>query len=164
MTDEKTITFKDLPKKAVDEVFDRLMTEHRYNFSKTGTNYKDNNGSFEKYLIKKTAITTNVYADAEAKVRKDAEALVKELVTIYLYAGAYEVTYTEDELKEYKNDGTGAYDQGVYYNGEMFTLAAFQFDKLFNNFLKSETNEETGAVTYTNELIKFTFKAEEDKK
>ena len=84
---------------------------------------------------------------------------------IYYVAEIYGLTYTNAELKEYKKDESGDYEYYVYQQGEMNTLAAFQFDKMLDFFLESETDEETGKVTYKHELVsKFTIKTEDDKK
>ncbi len=149
-----------VPDKAVDEIYDRLMDQYRYEFytgedSASGkTNYNLHGGSFENYLIVETAINTDSYADAQASVRTEAEEYVKDFVIIYYVAEQYGLTYTDEELKEYKKDESGDYDYNVYQQGETNTLAAFQFDKMFDFFLEAETDEETGAVEYKHELIK----------
>ncbi|MBR2651134.1 MAG: hypothetical protein IKD45_05685 [Clostridia bacterium] len=160
------------PKKAVDEVYDRLIEQYEYDFhtgkdSASGkTNWNLHNGNFEKFLIAETAIKTNSYADAVAHVRSEAETYVKDIVVIYFVAEQYGLTYTDAELKEYKKDESGNYEYYVLQQGEANTLAAFQFDKMFDFFLESETDEDTGVVTYKHPLVK-NFKigeAEEEKK
>jgi hypothetical protein len=170
----KNIKITSVPTKAVDEIYDRMIESYEYDFH-TGdynstnkiSNWEQYNGNFEQFLIVETGIKTDSYADAKAHVRGEAEEYVKDFVTIYYVAEIYGLTYTKAELKEYKKDESGDYDYYVHYQGETNTLAAFQFDKMFDFFLESETDEETGAVTYKHELVKnFTIKAEteDDKK
>ncbi len=164
----KNIKITSVPTKAVDEIYDRMIESYEYDFH-TGdynstnkiSNWEQYNGNFDQFLIVETGIKTDSYADAKAHVRGEAEEYVKDFVTIYYVAEIYGLTYTKAELKEYKKDESGDYDYYVYYQGETNTLAAFQFDKMFDFFLESETDEETGAVTYKHELVKnFTIKAE----
>lgn len=183
MTNKDIIKFTWLPEKAVNEVFDRLITEHEYKFN-TGKNsssvtyYKEFGGNFEKYLMSVTGTSAKTYADAEAEVRKKAETLVTEMCTVYFFADIYGVLLTEDEIKEYKKDASGTYEYNANTYGEMNTLAAYQFDKVFDHFLAIETKEvekdgekvtepvydENGEYKYTNEFIKqFTIKTESDK-
>ena len=161
-----------VPAKAVDEIYDRMIESYKYDFH-TGdynstnkiSNWEQYNGNFEKFLIVETEIKTDSYKDAEAHVRQEASDYVKDFVIIYYVAEIYGLTYTDAELKEYKKDESGDYEYYVYQQGEMNTLAAFQFDKMLDFFLESETDEETGKVTYKHELVsKFTIKTEDDKK
>lgn len=164
-------TVNSVPAKAVDEIYDRMIESYKYDFH-TGdynstnniSNWEQYNGNFEKFLIVETGINTDSYADAKAHVRAKAEEYVKDFVIIYYVADIYGLTYTKAELKEFKKDESGDYDYYVYQQGEANTLAAFQFDKMLDFFLESETDEDTGVVTYKHELVKnYKFNVEEDK-
>lgn len=148
------------PEKGVDEVYDRMYDSHKYTFY-TGTDsstkeshYKANKGDFKAYFTKTMGAAN--YKAAKEELRKDAEEYVADFIVIYYVAEQYDLMYDKKEIKEYKNDEEGNYSYNEYYQGETNALAAYQFDKLLNHFLESETDEETKAVTY--KKIAFTLK------
>ena len=162
---EKNVKVSSYPKKAVNEMYDRMYESHEYTFytgSDSTTNesyYSIHGGSFKEYLT--TKMGADSFKDAKAKLRSEAEAYVADIIVIYFVADAFGQTYTKSEIKDYKKDENGDYSYNEYYQGETNTLVAYQFDKLMNYFLESTTDEETGDVSYT-DRIHFSFKTDDE--
>ncbi len=162
---KKSIKVSSYPKKAVNEVYDRMYESHEYTFytesdsSTSESYYSIHGGSFKEYLT--TKMGADSFKDAKAKLRTEAEAYVADVIVIYFIADVLDQTYTKSEIKEYKKDEDGDYSYNEYYQGESNTLVAYQFDKIMNYLLESTTDEETGDVTYT-DRIHFYFEEDED--
>ncbi len=141
-----------LPEKLVDDVYYILMQNHKYDFyqgtttvdSKTVTNYANNNGSFEKYLVSvftKDGEGPKNLKEAEALVLEDAKEFVEYIVKLTIVAQALEkdnanldVLLDDDEFEDM------TYDDPMYYNyqssyGDIGFRAAYQFEKLYNELL-----------------------------
>ncbi len=161
---EKEINVVDVPKKAVEATYQRLVENYEYEFY-TGsdsttkeTYYKANGGSFKKFLIKSVNAdykkTTETYDEALAVLQDEAKKYVEPIVRIYVAAKAYGVLATEDEFKEYTKDTDNNYSYNEYYYGENSVRYAYQFDKLMNYFLayeevKAEEPDANGYVAIT---------------
>lgn len=167
---EKYIKITSRPRKAVREAYDRMFEMHEAIFyTKSDTNnksfYSTYNGEFEKYLIE-TMKTESNWSDAKDRVTDYtmakhalwalAEEYVDDIMIIYFVSEKYEgVLYTEDEIKDFKNDDDGYFDYYKDSQGETNLLAAYQFDALMDYFLEVEKkdgktvyDEKTGAPKY----------------
>ena len=159
------VTFKELPKKAVDEAYDAIINTYKYNFyegknsTTNKTYYEESEGNFETFL--KTNVkdaSGKTYADIDAvyaALELQAQDDVREIILIYLLAKEFDLELNKDEIKqykkEYKNDKAQA-DQ-YYQLAGLFTylfgydptatresdyLNAKQFDKVVKYFLETE--------------------------
>ena len=169
---ENAIEVVDVPEKAVDATYDRLVENYEYKFytgSDTATKetyYKKYNGSFKDYL--KASVnadyskTTTTYKEALEVLKAEAVEYVKPIVRIYVAAEAYDVLVTDKEFKEYKQDTDNNYSYNEYYYGENSVRYAHQFDKLMNYFLAYDEKkaEQPDANGYTS--ITFDYKLVEE--
>ena len=162
---KKSVKVNSYPKRGVKEVYDRMYESHEYTFyTESDSTTKESyysiySGSFKEYL--KTTMKADSFKEAKEMLRAEAEAYVEKIIIVYFVAEQFGQTYTKDEIKDYKNDEEGDYNYNEYYQGETNALVAYQFDKLMNYFLESETDEETGNVTY-NDRIAFTTTEHDD--
>lgn len=161
----KNITVTGTPEEAVDMTYDQLIENYENDFY-TGnygsdnkvSNYKQYKGSFKKFLI--AAVTSDIksvttYAEAKKAIREKAEEYVKPIVQIYVAAKAYDVTVTDKEYKEYKENPDNNYSYLEYSYGANSVLHAYQFDKLMDLFL---AYEEVKADADANGYVVVTFK------
>jgi len=165
---ENEIKVTDVPEKAVKATYDRLVENYEYEFY-TGSNtttkvtyYKENNGSFKKFLIKSVnsdyTKTFETYDEALAFLKEEAKKYVEPIVRIYVASKAFDVLATKEEFKEYKKDTDNNYSYNEYYYGENSVRYAYQFDKLMNHFLAYEEvkAEAPDANGYTEVTFKYT--------
>ncbi len=146
---EKNVVVTDLPEKLVDDVYYILMQNYKNDFY-TGSDddesyYKQNDGSFEKYLVglKSTTDSTLTFKQAKEKVKDEAETFVTYLVKLQAVAEAYDCVISDKEYKEMKyDDADSTSNVGTY--GDIGVRAAYQFEKLFDTFieLKGEAEAE----------------------
>ena len=157
---EKYVTVSDdnLPEKAVEITYERLMENFEYDFyngtyndTTKESNYKHFGGSFKDYLKEEITVTRGItvtsYDMALAEVKKMAKEYVKPVVIIYALSDAYGVRATEEEFEDYKESEDGTYNSDAYNYGENSALYAYQFDKLMNYFLEY-TEAEDGSYSY----------------
>ncbi len=163
------VVAEELPEKAVDTTFDRLMENYEYEFyngtyneTTKETNYKHFGGNFRDFLKEKITVTRGItitnYDMAVAEVKKMAKEYVKPIVIIYALSDAYDVRVDEEEFEDYKESEDGTYNADSFNYGENSALYAYQFDKLMNYFLEY-TEAEDGSYTYTR--VGVNFEAEE---
>ena len=145
MQKEEVIKVTSASKKAIQEIYDRMMDAHSYTFynekdsTNSKTHYKNNGGNFDKYLMKVTK--TETAKAAHDAVWAEAETYAKSIVSIYYIAEHYGVKLTDEQIKAYKNDLEDNYSYNEYYYGEYNALAAYQFDMLMDYFLETEVDE-----------------------
>ena len=154
---KKNVKVNSYPEKAVDEAYDKLINNYKYNFyngKATGsdgktlkdengveiTNYTKYNGSFKNYLV--AAVTTDyaevkTYKEAKEALRAWAQEKVAPVLQFSFIADKYDVVYTDEEFKEYKKDKNNAYESDEYYYGESTVRNGLQFEKLMDYFLAS---------------------------
>ena len=176
----------ELPRKAVNEVYEKLYEEHKRKFflsASLGTEtaeYTTFGGDFEKYLMSKTG--TESYSDAKAALKTEARGYVATVVRIYRAAQVLDLVYTDAEFKEdhdkseynykYRED----YEAYVQYMAQMYAgygLSAYYYDaedmatkqdiktaeqlnKLFDGLLSCELNED-GAPVFDKTTKKFKY-------
>ena len=161
---EEEIKVVDVPKKALKVTYDRLVENYENEFY-TGSNsttkvtyYKENDGSFKKFLIKSVnsdyTKTVETYDEALAVLQEEAKKYVEPIVRIYVASKAFDVLATKEEYKEYVKDTDNNYSYNEYYYGENSVRYAYQFDKLMNHFL---AYEEVKADADANGFVKVTF-------
>ena len=152
------------PEEAVDEVYDQLINDYKYDFYKgtvsssssssststsSETNYSKHNGSFKKFLIYTVSAditTVESYKDAKEAVRAHAQELVAPVIKFTVAAKALDLLYTDEEFKQYKKDYSennvenyqDSYEYNEFYYGESTVRNTLQFDKLMNWLLESE--------------------------
>ena len=144
------------PKKAVEEAYDILMNNYKYDFyngstkekddkGNTITNYTYYNGDFNDFLV---ASVTNDYAKVtnpdEAKTalmawsqEKVAPVLQFSFIAEYYDEAWGGVVYTDKEFKAYKKDKNNGYESAEFYYGESTVRNGLQFEKLMDYFTKS---------------------------
>ncbi len=173
------------PEEAVDEVYDQLINDYKYDFYKgkpsssgsssstatsTQTNYSKYNGSFQKFLIATVSAditTVEDYAEAKEAVRARAQELVAPVIKFTVAAKALDLLYTDEEFEQYQEDYSennvedyrDSYEYNELYYGESTVRNTLQFDKLMNWLLDSkEEKGENGLVkdVYNADRIKFT--------
>ena len=183
---ESTVTFGDLPKRAVNQAYEALMDAYQQDFyegkyttsgsstssSVSQTNYSFYEGDFNRYLIAKTLNgKEGTVKDAKAIVRAKAEEAVKEIMYVYIFtemveeAWDTELSLTKQEKKdfadylEYYAYQMSLYGQSFTYNLEDAYNGA-QFDKTMEFILTSEeTTDETNNIKVdTYKYIKYTAK------
>ena len=154
----ESLEIKTLPEDAVDEIYEVLFENEKYYFNeqkdedKSSATYNKEwyaiyNGDFDAYFIAKFA-KGKTMADAEAALRKNAEAFVALSVKIYFAAEAFGVKIADDEYNDLYADNYG--EQGA-------KLAA-QFDKLMDHLLLMSgekaffEKEENAGKTYDRQL------------
>ena len=146
-----------LPEDAVDEIYDILYENEKYNFNygyDTNSaslnynlaNYKIYGGSFDNYLIKTfTTNGTGTVKDAKAAIRASAEEFVATAVRVYFAANCVGALISEDEFeKRYET----WYDNFLYQSqiyaylgmsypdpGEQGMRLAFQAQDLYDTLL-----------------------------
>ena len=141
-----------LPKRAVNDVYDIIMQNHKATFhngtydEKTGQSYYSYyGGSFNKYLMASvetdegTAATT--YEQALACIKAQAEEFVLQLIKYQLVAEKLDCVLTKEEFedKTYNDFNYWYYEtlQGAYFGDYAFRLA-WQFDKILDKLLLME--------------------------
>ena len=173
----KYIEYTDkLPKRAVNEMYDRLLNSYKYdyykgNYSSTSTSkvtnydYYRNKGKLLGFLKAQEELKLDDAAtmkDAKAAIRKQAEEEVKDIIAIYVLADLYDIELTKEEAE-------AAESLAEYYNyifgGDVVVVEDFKhadlFDKVMNHILeeKEEDEEATGNhVRY--ERVEYTIKVE----
>ena len=176
----------ELPRKAVNEVYEKLYEEHKRKFflsASLGTEtaeYTTFGGDFEKYLMSKTS--TESYGDAKEALKTEARGYVATVVRIYRAAQVLNFVYTDAEFKEdhdkseynykYRED----YEAYVQYMAQMYAgygLSAYYYDaedmateqdiktaeqlnKLFDGLLSCELTED-GAPVFDKTTKKFKY-------
>lgn len=154
------VTFTEKANSAIKPVYDRLMENHRYNFS-TGTyntttketNYHYFKGDFNAYLLYKTNSGDSPIIVAKDKVWAEAEAYVSDIFAVFAVAEKYGQKITDEDIKAFREDGNSSYEYYEFYYGEANIEAAVQFDKFMNYILEWETSEDE--VVYSEGKIKF---------
>ena len=183
----KNVKFEgNLNKKAVKEAYNAIMNEYKNDFyegkysastssstsTSTETNYKHYNGDFNAYLIDKVTSGKGDMNTVKETVMAQAEATVKEIIIIYVFAEAIEaqwdgadVMLTKEEKKNIKTNLENTallyqqYGLSYTYNLES-TYHAQQFDKALNYLLEqAEASEDSNTVVYKH--IAFTTEAAE---
>ena len=182
----KNVEFKgNLNKKAVKEAYNAIMNEFKNDFyegkysasttststsTSTETNYKHYNGDFNAYLIDKVTSGKGDMNTVKETVMAQAEATVKEIIIIYVFAEAIEaqwddaeVMLTKQEKKTIKTNLENTallyqqYGLSYTYNLES-TYHAQQFDKALNYLLEqTEASEDSNTVLFKH--IAFTTEA-----
>ena len=180
----KNVQFKgNLNKKAVKEAYNAIMNEFKNDFyegkysasttstsTSTETNYKHYNGDFNAYLIDKVTSGKGDMNTVKETVMAQAEATVKEIIIIYVFAEAIEtqwddaeVMLTKQEKKTIKTNLENTallyqqYGLSYTYNLES-TYHAQQFDKALNYLLEqTEASEDSNTVLFKH--IAFTTEA-----
>ena len=164
-----TVSLDNLPEKAVDTTYDRLMENFEYDFyngvyneTTKESNYKHFGGNFKEFLKEEITVTRSItvtsYDLAVAEVKKMAKEYVEPIVRIYALSDAYQVRVSDEEFDDYKESEDGTYNADSYNYGEISVLYAYQFDKLMN-YLLEYTEAEDGSYEYAR--VKFAFEAEE---
>ncbi len=168
-----------LPRKAVNEVYDKLYEQHKYNFftsaaSTTGTSdYDTFGGDFKLYLMSKTGTTS--YKDAKNALKNEARSYVAVIMRIYKAAEVLELVYTDEEFKaehdkseynrkyrenyemlvqQYAAYGLAAYVPDM--NTEQDIRVAEQFEKLFDGLMAYQKDEDGRAAADENNIFKYT--------
>ena len=173
-----------LPKKAVNEVYEKLYEEHKRKFFLSASldsetaEYTTFGGDFEKYLMNKTS--TDSYRDAKKALKDEARGYVATVVRIYRAAQLFKLVYTNAEFKEdhdkseynykYRED----YEAYVAYMAQMYAgygLSAYYYDaedmatkqdimiaeqlaKLFDGLLACDRDED-GKPVFENGKFKY---------
>ncbi len=170
-----TVTIDNLPRDAVQSVFDRLMSKYETEFN-TGTwqeadsskglaeisYYAHYNGNFEEYLSEKMKTYQNgmsmgeAFTNAKHAIWKEAQEYVLPIVTIYRVAEIYGLELTDAEIDEYKNGYLYIIYSNYYEQNSInqdFEVAT-QFDKIMNHFLKSEEikDDKDNVIDYDYEI------------
>lgn len=144
-----------LPKRAVNDIYDIIMQNHKatfhngtYNETTGQSYYSYYGGSFNKYLMASvktdegTAAAT--YDEALACVKAQAEDLVLQLIKYQLVAEQLDCVLTAEEFedKTYNDFNYWYYEtlQGSYFGDYAFRLA-WQFDKILDKLLLMEGEE-----------------------
>ena len=150
--------------KAIKPVYDRLMENHRYDFS-TGTynsttkvsNYKQFKGNFDNYLKYATGVGDADVIVAKDKVWAEAEAYVQEIFVVFAVAKAYDLLLTEKDMKEFREDENSSYSYYEYTYGDANVQVAVQFDKFMDYILEwnTEGKDEDEKVVYVGDKIDF---------
>ncbi|MBR2344024.1 MAG: hypothetical protein IKA64_07215 [Clostridia bacterium] len=167
----------DLPKRAVNDMYDRLMNEYKYdynegNYSSTSSSkvsnydYYKNRGKFLGYLIAQDELKLDKNAsmkDAKAAVRRIAEDEVKEIIGVYVLADYYNISLTEEEIDAAEN--MAEYYEYIF-GSEVVSKDDFihseLFDKVMNHILEidedGEDAENKNKVMYSR--VDYTIKEE----
>ncbi len=159
MTFEKNGDVEVLPESAVNETYDRVINNYKYNFYEGtyDTTTKESNyhyyvteghGGFEGYLMKQLSVDS---ADkAYAKIKENARASVKEIVCIFAFkaaTGDTDVTPTEEQ----RDNALTTYYYNMYFTAgsanvddikENDYLPALQIDNILNYFLEEVEKKE----------------------
>ena len=180
---KKYITYKTeggvpvLPKKAVNDAYNRLENNYKYTFyegtyddnnenTEDETNYKHYNGDLDAYLkaalgLKTDATMQQVYDAIGAK----AEQSVKDLILVYTLAELYgeTVAVTDEDIDTFKQSFT--YILLVYQYGEENVhkedfIHAIQLDNVLDYLLTEKKDYEGNTVQY--EHIKYEFVEESE--
>ena len=163
MQDYAVVTITESANAAIKPVYDRLMEQHRYEFS-TGTyntttketNYHKFKGNFDSYLLYKTNSADNPIIVAKDKVWAEAEEYVSDIFKVFAVAEKYGQKLTDEDIKAFREDDSSSYEYYEFYYGDANVEAAVQFDKLMNYILEWETEEDK--VIYTEDGAKIKFK------
>ena len=152
------------PKKAVDEAYDKIMNDYKYDFyngnakvngstikdaegnTRTNYNYYLDKGGFNGYLVEqvKADYSSSVTNASEAKEAIRAWAQDKvEPVLKYSYIAQYydwkwDLVYEDYEFKEYKKDKNNGYESDEYTYGESTVRNGLQFEKIMDFFTASK--------------------------
>ncbi len=173
----------DLPKKAVNEVYEQLIDNYQFCFyqnydvethssrasssssSENETYYDMYDGSFDRFMVElavpKTleVQTPASYEEALALVRARAGEIVKDRISVYVMAEALDAKLSEDEFKEYQDENGLKYAEDSEVESHRL---ARQLVKVLDKILESEEklDEETEnrfaptVVTYNTTYIK----------
>ena len=156
---DKYIDYTDnLPKRAVNEMYDRLLNSYKYdyykgNYSSTSTStvtnydYYQQKGKLLGFLKAQDELKLAADAtmkDAKAAIRKQAEEEIRDIVAIYVLADLYDISLTKDEEE-------AAESLAEYYNyifgGDVVVVDDFKhadlFDKVMNHILEENEDDES---------------------
>lgn len=172
----------ELPKKAVDQAYDRLMNNYEYDFYEgsytpssssssssttvTKTNYEQYEGNFDNFLKAQEELgldTTSTRKDIEAAILEEAKASVKDTVFVYALKAACDnnVDVTDEQKEEFKNNWQYVfylqYSLGEDNVDESYYVPALQFDNIMDYFLevKPEAEQTENKVAYVR--LQYTF-------
>lgn len=156
----KAIDVKALPEEAVEDVYEILYENEKYNFNNNSVTDKNDSNygkalyslydNFDAYLIA-TYAKGKTIEDATAAIREEAKTFVKLSVQLYYTAEVYGVKITDEDVENITDD---YYD----YYSEYGIRLAVQLDKLFNHllYMKGEEDfykkEENSGKTYDLQL------------
>ena len=186
--DTKNVTFNgNLPKKAVKEAYDAIMNTYKYDFyegkystsssstsTSTETNYAHFKGDFKAYLKEKLTSNKGDMAMVESEITKKAEATVKEIIIVYVFANAVEAKWSDADVlltkEEKKNIEDNLEQTAILYQqyGLEFTYNvdeyyhASQFDKTMDFLLEyAEEDDESTDLKVLFKNIKYDFEETE---
>lgn len=142
------VTKENMPREAIQKQYDNLIEAYEYDFyegtttasdgSSSVSNYKQY-GTFRKYLMSVTKADT--YENAKHAVWAEAMETVEDAVIVYSVAAGLGLKYTDEDVKEYKEDLSSNYSYYEHYYGEENVLLAFQFDIIMNHYVDFEEYE-----------------------
>ena len=177
ITEMVTVDLDKVPEKAVDEAYDMLINNYKYNFyngkatgattedGKTMTNYTYymtvlEDGSFDLYLRDQVAADSNIakffdgtietVKQAKDALRAYAKSTVVPVIQYSFIAQELDLEYTNKEFRKYKKDKNNNYETQEYYYGESTIRNGLQFEKLMKYFLESEKITKTEDARYEN--------------
>ena len=149
----------DHPKKAVEDAYDRMYEIYQTEFytekGSNGSHYSEHDGKFESFLIQEMKAHKDVpdaansvtdYTQAKHALWYLAEQYVADIVIIYYVADLYELTYSDSEIKDFKNSDDRNFKFNKQYQGANNVLAAFQFDGVMDHFLEIEKDADGNEI------------------
>lgn len=177
ITEMVTVDLDKVPEKAVDEAYDMLINNYKYNFyngkatgattedGKTMTNYTYymtvlEDGSFDLYLRDQVAADSNIakffdgtietVKQAKDALRAYAKSTVVPVIQYSFIAQELDLEYDNKEFRKYKKDKNNNYETQEYYYGESTIRNGLQFEKLMKYFLESEKITKPEDARYEN--------------
>ena len=178
------VTVTSVPKKAVNEAYDMLINNYKYDYyngdyavpdeeGNTITNYTyySKNGGFNIYLKDQVAgdskfntgddVTIETVSQAKKALRAYAESTVVPVVQYTFIAQQFGLEYTNKQFRQYKKDTSNGYAYSEIYYGEANIRNALQFEQLMNEFLTFEkvpnaNDSKYEGYKYENKYVKIT--------
>lgn len=160
------VDLENLPRKAVNEIYDRIYGAHKADFFGNEKTYDQYSGDFEAYLMVKTGVAT--FKDAKNAIKTEAKQYVAKVVRIYQAARALGVVLNEeefeatcDELRQNQEYMEKLFKQnGLEYNGELDEQSihiAEQADKLLDYLFKTKKDGEDVATVTKDGKVYFVY-------
>ncbi|MBR2466790.1 MAG: hypothetical protein IKB38_07695 [Clostridia bacterium] len=161
-----TVDRENLPRKAVNEIYDRIYDGYKAEFFGSEKTYDQYSGDFEAYLMVKTGMAT--FKEAKNAIKAEAKEYVAKIVKIYQVARVLGVTLQEeefeatcDEFRQNQEYMEKLFKQnGLEYNGELDEQSihiAEQADKLLDYLFKTKTDDKRVATQEKNGKIYFVY-------
>ncbi len=146
-----TVNRDKLPKKAVNEMYDKLYEGYKYTFfasaDTAGSTYDQYGGKFDQYLMTKYGVSKMKYA--KDAIKEEAKSYVEEIVKIYRAAQVLGLVYTDEEFEA---------DYAANYNENMANLCKM-YPEWFGNYM---TEQELHIAKQTEKLFNAVFAVKTD--